>query len=384
MERCCWHPPLPITLMFLIALALHAPASVARAGAQNGTPSPLNCAPLTQTAAEPPSAPSTPATPAAMPPPAVTGDRVDLEVGYIPVSIYAPVFVAEAKGYFEQQGLNVSLETFAGGSEVVALTAAGQVDVAATGAGPGFWNAVAQDLPIHVIAPGHEEGSPVATPLMISKEACESGTTASIADLKGKKVSVNARGATEYWLDQALSTGGLTIDDIDLQTLAFPDAVVALESGALDAAMVGEPLATKAEQDGIAVRLASDFPVQGIQPTVILANSEFAAEHPEAMTGFVTAYLMAARDLSGDGFKDPENLAILEEFTGVPAVLSAKAVQPIYQIDGTIDVAGFNELQTFFRERGQLEYDADIDPASFVDTSFVDAALAALGPYQGG
>src|SRR5690606_38007517 len=121
---------------------------------------------------------------------------------------------------------------------------------------------------------GHEEGSPVATPLMISKEACESGDITSAADLKGKKVPVNARGATEYWLDQALRTAGLTINDIDLQTLAFPDAVAALQSGAIDAAMVGEPLATSAEQQGIAVRLLSDFPVQGIQPTLIFANND--------------------------------------------------------------------------------------------------------------
>jgi NitT/TauT family transport system substrate-binding protein len=310
------------------------------------------------------------------------GEPVEMTVGYIPVSIYAPVFVAEAKGYFAEQGLDVSLETFAGGSEVVVLTASGQVDVAATGAGPGFWNAMAQGLPLSVVAPGHAEGSPVATPLMISKEACESGAIGSVADLAGKKVSVNARGATEYWLGQALATGGLTIDDVDLQTLAFPDAVVALESGALDAAMVGEPLATRAERDGVAVRLLSDFPVQDVQPTVILANSDYAAANPEAMAGFVTAYLRAARDLTGPGLKDPANLAIVEEYTGVPAALIADAVQPVYAVDGEIDVEGFDKLQAFFRERDQLEYDEDIDPATFVDTRFVEAALAALGPYQ--
>ena len=53
---------------------------------------------------------------------------------------------------------------------------------------------------------------------MISKAACESGAITSVADLEGKKVSVNARGATEYWLDQALATAGLSLDDIDLQT----------------------------------------------------------------------------------------------------------------------------------------------------------------------
>jgi NitT/TauT family transport system substrate-binding protein len=290
--------------------------------------------------------------------------------------------VAKEKGYYAEQGLDVTLEPLPGGSDMVVLTASGDFDAGIGGAGPAFWNAMNQGLPLKVIAPGHAEGDPVATPLMISKADCESGAITSVADLKGKKVSVNARGATEYWLNQALSTGGLTINDIDLQTLAFPDAVAALASGAVDAAMVGEPLATKAEQDGIAVRLASSFPVQDIQPTLIFANEKWAKENPEAAQGLVTAYLKACRDLTGAGYKDPANLAIIEQYTKVPAALVADAVQPIYAVDGQINVDGLNKLQTFFRDLGELDYDTDLDPNSFIDTQYVDAALQELGPYQ--
>ena len=101
--------------------------------------------------------------------------------------------------------------------------------------------------------------------------------------------------------------------------------------------MVGEPLATQAEQDGLAVRLLSDFPVQDIQPTAIIGNTDFMADNPEAAQGFVTAYLRASRDLTGDGFNDPVNLAIIEEYTGVPATLIAAAVQPLLQPDGDIN-----------------------------------------------
>jgi NitT/TauT family transport system substrate-binding protein len=303
-------------------------------------------------------------------------------MGYVPVSIFAPVFVAKEKGYYAEQGLDVSLEPLPGGADMVVLTSSGDFDAGIGGAGPAFWNAINQGLPLKVIAPGHAEGDPVATPLMISKANCESGAITSVADLKGKKVSVNARGATEYWLNQALSTGGLTINDIDLQTLAFPDAVAALASGAIDAAMVGEPLATKAEQDGIAVRLASSFPVQDIQPTLVYANEDWASKNPEAAQGLVTAYLKASRDLTGAGYKDPQNLAIIEQYTKVPAALVADAVQPIYAVDGQINVEGLNKLQTFFRGLGELDYDTDLDPNSFIDTQYVDAALQELGPYQ--
>ena len=206
--------------------------------------------------------------------------RIDLTnvkmVGIVPVSIFAPVMIAQDKGYFAEEGLDVELVPFPGGSDPVVLTATGELDLSIAGAGPAFWNAVAQDLPITVIAPGHQEGIPVATPLMISRESCLSGEIASVADLEGKTVTVNAPGATEYWLNAALSTGGLTIDDVNVEALPFPDAVAALEAGAIDAAMIGEPLATQAEQNGIAVRLATDFPIEGIQPTADLRQQRLA------------------------------------------------------------------------------------------------------------
>jgi NitT/TauT family transport system substrate-binding protein len=375
--------PRAVHLLFVllaIALALGAIPTLGLGGLNRaGAQTTLSCEPLVPPGSATPAA----ATESAEPPAPAEGELTEITVGYVPVSIYAPVFVALDKGYYAEQGLDVTLEPFAGGPDPIILTGSGELDFAAIGAGPAFWNAAASGLPISIVAPGHAEGSPVATPLMISKESCASGAITSVADLEGKRVSVNARGATEYWLGQALATGGLTIDDVDLQVLPFPDAVAALASGAIDAAMVGEPLATLAEQEGTAVRLLSDFPVQGLQPTAIIGNKDFIAANPEAAQGFVTAYLQASRDLSGDGFKDPAHLAIIEAYTNVPAALVAAAVQPVYAVNGEINVEGLGILQTFFRERDQLEYDEDLDPASLVDTTFVDGALETLGPVEG-
>lgn len=352
-------------------------SGLAATAAQPSTPG-LSCEPLRTAApdATPVVAAGTPPAPEA---PAV--EPVAITVGYVPISIYAPIFVAKEKGYYAAQGLDVTLQAFAGGTEPIALTGSGELDFASVGAAPAFWNAVSLGLPVAIVAPGHAEDSPVATPLMISKKACESGAITSVADLKGKSVAINARGATEYWLAQALSTGGLTLDDIDLQTIPFPDAVAALEGGAIDASMVGEPLATLAEQQGTAVRLAADFPVQDIQPTAIIGNRNFLGANPGAGAAFVTAYLQAARDLSGAGFRDPANLAIIEQYTGVPADLTASSVAPIYFPNGEINTESLGTLQMFFLDRGQLEYDDPVDPATVIDTSYVDAALVKIGVY---
>ena len=364
-----------VALMLLLTLV---PLPVPARAQEAATPA-LSCVPA------PAPTPSYAARASAAPLPTAapqTAPLVPINVGYVSISIYAPVFVAKEKGYYAEEGLDVTLEPLAGGADLVALTASGNLQATAAGAGPALWNAIAQNLPLKLVAPGYREGVPVATPLMISRKSCESGVITRVADLRGKRVAVNARGATEYWLSQALATGALTLDDIDLQTLAFPDAVAALDSGAIDASMVGEPLATKAEQDGIAVRLATDFPVQDVLPTAILANADFADQNPEAVQGLVTAYLRACRDLSGPGFRDPTNLAIIERYTGVPANLIASAIPPIYAPNGDIDPAALGKLQAFFRDRGQLEYDEDLDPNTFIDRRFVEAAVASLGPYS--
>ncbi len=368
--------PFVLIVALLVTLVPVFGAAPTAARSQGGG-SALDCRPLTEQRPDlVPTGAATPPLPAGAP----AAELTPVRIGFVPVQIYAPIFVAYELGYFAEFGLNVTLESFAGGSDLISLTATGNLDLSAAGAGPAFWNAISLDLPVTVIAPGHQEGSPVSTPLMISRAACESGAIGSVSDLAGKRVSVNAPGGTEYWLGQALATGGLTIDDVDEQFLPFPDAVAALESGAIDAAMVGEPLATQAERDGLAVRLLPDFPVQDVQPTAMIGNDDFLADNPQAAVGFVAGYLKASRALTGDGFRDPSILAIIQQYTGVPPELAMAAIGPVYQPDGYIDFASLGQLQAFFRERDQLEYDTDIDPASIADLQYIDAALTLIGP----
>lgn len=331
-----------------------------------------SCEPVPAAAATPAEAtPLTVAEPAA--------ELVDASFGYVPVTNFAPVYVAKELGYFAEQGLDVEVLAFAGGSEMIAELATGRLDAGMGGAGPGLFNAVDRDFPITVIAPGHSEGKPVATPLVVSKRACESGAIRSVADLRGKKVAINAPGATEYWLSQALSTGGLTIADVDLETIAFADAVTALGSGAIDAAMLGEPTATLAEQNGFGVRLATDFPVQGITPTVVYANADFLAGEGDVATKLMAGYLKACRAIMEHGLSDPTIAAIVARYTDLPVELIGASVAPLFSVDGKLDLDGLRTLQAFFRQRGELEYDADIDPTTFVDAAFITAAASSLG-----
>ncbi len=304
-----------------------------------------------------------------------------VQIGFVPVLIYGPVMLAQDKGYFADQGIESDLQSLAGGADMVTLTANGDFDFGIGGAGPAFFNAINRGIELTVIAPLHFERSPQATPLMVSKERFDSGELDSIEKLAGKRVSVNARGATEYWLDQALRTGGLTIDDINLQELGFGDVSAALASGAIDAAMLGEPLATQAENEGIAVRLANDF-ISDFQPTFVYVNPKFAKENPELVTGFVAAFLQGCRDLMANDWDNQENLAVLNGQTRVDIDLIKQSSRTYCEPNGEIDAGDLQTLQEFFASRGLLEYDELMDVESFIDRSYVEQALEEIGQYK--
>lgn len=306
-------------------------------------------------------------------------ELVPVRVGHVPVTIYAPLFIAEQKGYFAEEGLAVELLPVEGGTENVVQVAAGNFDVAGGGIGAGMFNAVARGIEFEIVAPLHTERPPLTSPLVVSKSRLDSGELTQVSDLAGKKVSINAKGAaTEYWLWRALQQGELGFDDVEVLGVGFREVAAALENGSLDGAILGEPLATFAEDQGLIARLSEDF-IDGFTPTVIYFNKEWATANPELAKGFVKAYIRGARDLNGESWYDPENLAIIEGATGVPVDVVERANRSYHDPNGAVPLADLMELQDFFRAEGQLNYEEDIDLAQYVNTSYAQAAVEELG-----
>lgn len=309
-----------------------------------------------------------------IPPVNIPDDAEVVNIGFLPIMIYAPMFLALEKGYYAERGIDARPTPMNSGTDLAVMVSTGDLHIALSGIGPAFWNGIDTGLPLTLIAPGHEEGNPVATPLMVGANS----DITSVDQLAGLRVSVNAPGATEYWLDAALQTGGLTIEDVDLQYLGFPDAVAALASNALDAAMIGEPLATRAIQDGTARILSNDFDVAGVQVTALFSNNDWVDGNRETVTNFVAAYLQACRDLT-DEPNDPLNLAIIAKHTEVPVELTAASERPTYQPNGEFKIDNLIALQEFFSARDLMAYEGTIDPTTVIRQDVIDAAVESLG-----
>jgi len=123
-----------------------------------------------------------------------------IKVAHLPSALFTPLYVADAKGYFKDEGLTIELEAIKSGQDGVPLLASGKLDVMVAGFSAGMFNALNSGLEFKVvgsmgISTGDPENSPTA--LEVSKA---SGIT-DIKDLKGKKVAAaGGSGATGGFL----------------------------------------------------------------------------------------------------------------------------------------------------------------------------------------
>ena len=329
-----------------------------------------------------------PATPVAAADPAATAPAAapaKVTVGYIPILIYATFYVGIERGYFREQGLELDLQALAGGADMLTQTAAGNFDVGAGGIGSAYFNLAAraralnQKQPITIVAPLHAEKPRLATPLVVGKKAFDEGRVTKIADLKGKKVAINALGAaTEYWLEKALNAGGLTIRDVEVVAIPFPNIAQALDAGAIAGAMLGEPFATLGVRQG-QVKVLNDAFLDGDQPTAVYYNSDWAAKHPRLAQGFMVAYLKAVRELEAGGWSDPATLEMLARYTNVPAETIAAAARPYGEPNGQVNITSLENQQTFFKQQGRLTYEQPLDIAALIDLTYAAEAVKTLG-----
>src|SRR3954451_22301138 len=225
-------------------------------------------------------------------------EPVAVRVGIAQASSDVGLYLAQKKGYFQAEGLNVSFIPFDSGARMVAPRGPGQLDVGAGSVSAGLYNAVTRGISIKIVA---DKGSTPPgygfQPLLVRKDLVDSGRFKTLKDLKGMKIAGSAPGsASTSTLNEALKKAGLRYSDVERVFLGFPQHVVALQNKAVDAAMTTEPSATRAIKSGAAVRVMGDDAIYpGHQLAVVLYSGRFIKDNPDAARRVMRAYLKAAR-----------------------------------------------------------------------------------------
>ncbi|MFL6628186.1 MAG: ABC transporter substrate-binding protein [Vitreoscilla sp.] len=173
-----------------------------------------------------------------------------LAVSSGPVSL--PVYVAQARGLFKDEGLDLAVRTCASGRECYAWLADGQVDIA-----------TAAELQVATGATSRHDLAIVATisasSYQIKLVARRSAQIIEAPQIRGKRVGTVPGSSAQYFLDNWLVFNDIQPDAVHVVGLAPDQLVPALENRNVDAIVIWEPLAALAAQSlgGDAITFAS-------------------------------------------------------------------------------------------------------------------------------
>ncbi len=295
-----------------------------------------------------------------------------------------PVFVAIGLGFFKDQGIDVQSTPMQNAGALIAPLATGELDVGSGSDSAAFFNGVERGVDVRIVA---DKGTMMKDlnyqGLVIRKELIDGGQISDYKDLKGHKFAISGHGVTtEYLLDDALTKGGLTLDDVDSVTMGFPAMYTALANGSIDGAILGGPLAQRAIDEGIAVmwRGSGDL-APGHHISLVLFSPKFVDERPEVAQRYMVAYMKGVRAYHDAMFDGVNKDAI------VKLLMEADNIKDAKLITGTVPITVDQNLtvnkdaivtdQDWYAAHGYVKTKIDVDKV--IDTRFVDYALEKLG-----
>lgn len=312
----------------------------------------------------------------------VSADEIDgggatVRVGYLPTESFAPLMIA-AEMFAADYNLDVEVTTFPSGGEIMATLTTGGLEVGGSGIGASSYTAHDQGLPFDFVAPqhaGYPEDYFTLSGTLASSEEEAAEVAEDLTAYAGESFATNAPGvATEWMLGYSLERAGLSMAEVDVVTMPFPDMVPALASGAIAGGTVSDPAATRAEEDGSGFRpWPSPEDTDPVMITGVVYNSNWAEDNPDQALAFMAAYVDATEYLLENGWKHESVLEVVAEATGldVAAFADTRTHHVVENLE--VDFDQMRTYQDFFLGTGSLELSEPIDDTDLWNFSWRDA-----------
>lgn len=210
-----------------------------------------------------------------------TGESRKYTIGIVTWVGYGPLFVAQEKGFFEDEGLEIDIKIMDGPGEREAGYLAGSLDLFPN-TPDAFAIFATQGAKGKMVMPMDE--SVGADGLVAKKEI------ANIAELKGKAVGFQSGITSHFFLLYLLNKVGLSGKDVKQKNLGAGEAGAAFVAGNLDAAVTWEPWLTKARElpEGHVLATSKDTP--GLLVDVLMASAEMMEKHRSDIIAFMRAW----------------------------------------------------------------------------------------------
>jgi NitT/TauT family transport system substrate-binding protein len=295
----------------------------------------------------------------------------------------AAELIAIEKGYFKEHGIKLDIELLDSSANAIALLAKNRFQVIAGGISAGYFNALEKELPIVIVA--DRVSTPIGHNLMLRPDLKDQ--VKEIGQLRGKVIASNGPGSVStYETGKMLETVGLSIADVEIKILPFPQMGIALANKAIDAAIVIPPFVWQFEEQKIGVPFADADVLIEPKPlsiAVIMINTDWAKKNPAIVRNYVIAWLRGVRDYCQAYHGRSTRQAIIDVLvsTGTESRLELlhKYPWPARSPNGRVNTASMLDIQDWYVR--QKLANVKFAPDRLVDTTYVEHATQKLGPF---
>jgi ABC-type nitrate/sulfonate/bicarbonate transport systems, periplasmic components len=292
-------------------------------------------------------------------------EKTDITIGLpVTTSTFLPIYLAQEEGLFKEQGLNVKIVAFHGGTDLVRAVIAGSVDVGAT-ALAGITLGIAAGQPIKVFYGGFNMG-------VFDWYAVPS--VKSMADTKGKRFGVSRLGSsTDFLTRYALRISGVDPKSVQVvQGGASMSRLAAMAAGQLDVNILAPPEKFIAADKGYNLvfrqtQIAPDYPFHAF-----FATEKFLTANPNTVKAMLRGLVKGIRLAKADKAR---SLKVLEDYVKIDKKYAGRTyddfIGKIYE-DGRLP--SDKGMDTFWKI-GMMsgQYKEPWPKSRYLDPTFIDS-----------
>ncbi|MBT2601233.1 MULTISPECIES: ABC transporter substrate-binding protein [Oceanobacillus] len=289
---------------------------------------------------------------------------------------YAPQYVALEKGFFEEEGLEVDLQTTWGGDTTMTALLSDGADIALVGSETSMY-VYAQDSKDYAI--NFAQLTQTDGTFLVAKEADEDFSWEDIKDstFLGQRVGGMPQMVGEYVLkENGIDPHG----DLNLeQNIDFANIAGAFASGDYDYVQLFEPTASVFEAEGQGHIVASFGEESGVVPyTVFMTKQSFMEEEDDAIEAFTRAIYKAQQWVDEHSAEEiADVVAPYFEETDIEMLASSidrYKSQGSFATDPILDEKEWNNLQEIMEKSGELPENVPYE--DLVNTDYAERVMS--------
>ncbi|MCT7374046.1 ABC transporter substrate-binding protein [Chelativorans salis] len=308
-----------------------------------------------------------------------------INVGIIPsLTSHSPSIIAEARGYFADEDLEVEFVSFQSAQPMAVAIASGDVDFGMTAISGGLISLADKGV-IKVIGGALQEDPEIeGQKILVSKAAHDAGVR-SPADLKGHSFGITTTGSSFHYMAHKIADGeGFPRSEISLRPLQkVPAVIAALKSGQIDAWSIVPNIAGSLTASGDVVEIGkvSDY-IENYQVTTVFTSTANTEEKPDLVKRFLAALSKGMDDynaaLVDKTMGEEETVEIVEAiheyiYADQPLDKAAPRIRAgamRMSPDAAMNLASIEDQLEWFKSEGLVPEGVSME--KLVDASFVE------------